>query len=114
MGIRASRPTWTATILPSLTHRRTVSGWRPKRFATSPERSIRVFSVRITRIYYSNYSNLSTVVDPIVTHLAALSTGDFLDNPRHYRKAEKKLKKLQAALSRKKRGSHRRNKAVQA
>src|SRR2546429_1254861 len=53
-------------------------------------------------------------IDLGVTPFAALSTGDFLDNPRHYRKAEKKLKKLQAALSRKKRGSHRRKKAVQA
>jgi len=53
-------------------------------------------------------------IDLGVTHFAALSTGDFLDNPRHSRKAEKKLKKLQAALSRKKRGSHRRKKAVQA
>src|SRR5215467_4302854 len=75
MGIRASRPTWTATILPSLTHRRTVSGWRPKRFATSPERSIRVFSVRITRIYYSHYSNLSTVVNPFLQQPLFIITG---------------------------------------
>jgi putative transposase len=53
-------------------------------------------------------------IDLGVTHFAALSTGEFLENPRHYRKAEKQLKKLQAALSRKKRGSHRRKKAVQA
>ena len=53
-------------------------------------------------------------IDLGVTHFAALSTGEFLDNPRYYRKAEKHLKKVQAALSRKRRGSHRRNKAVQA
>jgi putative transposase len=53
-------------------------------------------------------------IDLGVTHFAALSTGEFLDHPRHYRKAEKKLKKLQTALSRKKRGSHRRKKAVRA
>ncbi len=53
-------------------------------------------------------------IDLGVTHFAALSTGDFIDNPRYYRKAEKKLKKLQEALSSKKRGSHRRKKAVQA
>ena len=51
-------------------------------------------------------------IDVGVTHLAALSDGTFIDNPRHYRKAEKKLTKLQQTLSRKKRGSHRRNKAV--
>ena len=53
-------------------------------------------------------------IDLGVTHFAALSTGEFIDNPRHYRRAEKRLKHLQAALSRKKRGSHRRKKAVQA
>ncbi|MFL5653246.1 MAG: RNA-guided endonuclease InsQ/TnpB family protein [Ktedonobacteraceae bacterium] len=53
-------------------------------------------------------------IDLGVSHFGALSNGDFIDNPRHYRKAEKKLKKLQEALSRKKRGSHRRKKAVQA
>jgi IS605 OrfB family transposase len=53
-------------------------------------------------------------IDLGVTHFAALSNGEFLENPRQYRRAEKKLKKLQASLSRKKRGSHRRKKAVQA
>ncbi len=53
-------------------------------------------------------------IDLGVTHFGALSNGNFIDNPRHYRRAEKKLKKLQEALSRKKRGSHRRKKAVQA
>ncbi len=53
-------------------------------------------------------------IDLGVTHFGALSNGDFIDNPRYFRKAEKQLKKLQEALSRKKRGSHRRKKAVQA
>ena len=53
-------------------------------------------------------------IDVGVTHFAAFSTGEFLDNPRKYRGAEKKLKKLQAVLSRKQRRSHHRNKAVQA
>jgi putative transposase len=53
-------------------------------------------------------------IDLGVTHFGALSNGDFIDNPRHYRKAEMKLKQLQVALSRKKGGSHRRKKAVQA
>jgi putative transposase len=46
-------------------------------------------------------------------HFATLSTGDTIENPRHFRRAEKKLAKLQQALSRKKRGSHRRRKAAQ-
>jgi putative transposase len=53
-------------------------------------------------------------IDLGITHFAALSTGDMIDNPRHYRHAEKKLKKLQQSLSRKKKGSHRRKKAVKA
>lgn len=53
-------------------------------------------------------------IDLGVLHLATLSDGRTIDNPRHYRKAEKKLQKLQQALARKKRGSHRRQKAVKA
>jgi len=53
-------------------------------------------------------------IDLGITHFAALSHGEFIESPRHHRRAEKKLKKLQEALSRKKRGSHRRKKAVQA
>src|SRR5712691_10729942 len=64
MGIRASRPMGRAAILPSLTHRRTVSGCNPRRLATSPDRSNLVFSVLITRIDYLIYVNLSTVVHP--------------------------------------------------
>jgi putative transposase len=53
-------------------------------------------------------------IDLGITHFAALSNGAFIESPRHYRKAEKKLKTLQEALSRKKRGSHRRKRAVRA
>jgi len=53
-------------------------------------------------------------IDLGLTHFAALSNGEFIESPRHYRKAEKKLKKLQEALARKKRGSHRRKKAIRA
>ncbi len=59
-------------------------------------------------------------IDLGITHFAALSDGGMIDNPRHYRRAEKKLKKLQEALSRKKHKNekkgckgHRRRKAVQ-
>ena len=51
-------------------------------------------------------------IDLGIIHFAALSNGEFIESPRYYRKAEKKLKKLQEALSRKKRGSQRRKKAV--
>ena len=53
-------------------------------------------------------------IDLGITHFAAISNGEFIESPRHYRQAENKLKKLQKALSHKKRGSHRRKRAVQA
>jgi IS605 OrfB family transposase len=52
-------------------------------------------------------------IDLGVTYFAALSNGEFIDHPRYLRQAEEKLVKAQQALSRKKRGSHRRKKAVQ-
>ncbi len=51
-------------------------------------------------------------IDLGVTHFAALSNGEFIDHPRYFRKAEKKLTEAQRVLSRKKRGSHRRKKAA--
>jgi putative transposase len=51
-------------------------------------------------------------IDLGLLHFATLSTGETIENPRYYRKAEKKLTKHQQALARKKRGSHRRRKAV--
>jgi putative transposase len=52
-------------------------------------------------------------IDLGVSELATLSTGDVIENPRHYRKAEAKRAKAQQELSRKKRGSKRRKKAAQ-
>ncbi len=51
-------------------------------------------------------------IDLGVTHFAALSNGEFIDHPRHFKHAEKKLASLQQAVSRKKKGSHRRARAV--
>jgi len=50
-------------------------------------------------------------IDLGVTHLATLSNGEMIEHPRYYRKARKVLEKRQQAFSRKKRGSHRREKA---
>jgi putative transposase len=58
------------------------------------------------------YSDEVVGIDLGVSKLATLSTGDVIANPRHYRKAEAKLAQAQQSLSRKKRGSHRRKKAV--
>lgn len=51
-------------------------------------------------------------IDLGVTHFGALSNGEFIDHPRYFRKAEKKLAKAQQVLARKKRSSHRRKKAA--
>jgi IS605 OrfB family transposase len=52
-------------------------------------------------------------IDLGVTHFAALSNGEFIEHPRYFRKAEKRLAAAQQALSRKQRGSHRRKKGLQ-
>jgi putative transposase len=52
-------------------------------------------------------------IDLGLLHFATLSDGSTIENPRHFRKAEKKLARLQQSLARKKRGSHRRKKAVE-
>lgn len=53
-------------------------------------------------------------IDLGVTHFATLSNGEMIEHPHYYRKAKKVLEKRQQALSRKKRGSHRRDKARKA
>src|SRR5438874_2352802 len=53
-------------------------------------------------------------IDLGVTHFAALSDGTFIENPRCFHLASRRLEQLQQALSRKKRGSHRREKARKA
>ena len=50
-------------------------------------------------------------IDLGVKHLATLSDGTVVENPRYLRKSERKLKKAQQALSRKTKGSNRRAKA---
>ncbi|GHO72234.1 transposase [Ktedonobacter sp. SOSP1-85] len=59
------------------------------------------------------YTDEAVGIDLGVSKLATLSTGDVIENPKHYRRVEKKLAKAQQALARKKRGSKRRKKAVQ-
>jgi putative transposase len=50
-------------------------------------------------------------IDLGLSHLAVLSNGRKIDSPRFLRRAEKKLKRLQRALSRKEKGSNNRTKA---
>ena len=52
-------------------------------------------------------------IDLGLLHFATLSDGSTIEHPRYLRNGENKLKQLQKALSRKKRGSKRRRKAAQ-
>lgn len=58
-------------------------------------------------------SNEEVGIDLGVTHLATLSDGTFIEHPRYLRRGTKTLECRQQALSRKKQGSHRREKAKQ-
>ena len=61
----------------------------------------------------SHPSEEAVGIDLGLLHFAPFSDGSTIENPRHLRQAENKLKKLQEALARKKRGSKRRRKAAQ-
>jgi putative transposase len=53
-----------------------------------------------------------TGIDMGLASFATLSNGEHIFNPRHYCKAERRLKTAQRCVSRRKKGSHRRRKAV--
>src|SRR5205807_6480192 len=72
-----------------------------------------VFSCEVDAPEKLPLSSEDVGIDLGVTHLATLSNGQMIEHPRYYRKAQKTLEKRQQALSRKKRGSHRRDKARQ-
>nr|WP_242527518.1 transposase [Ktedonosporobacter rubrisoli] len=50
-------------------------------------------------------------IDLGINTFAALSNGTFIENPRIYRKAEEAIKKAHQKIARRKKGSHRRNRA---
>jgi putative transposase len=68
--------------------------------------------IEATQEKHTPYTDEAVGIDLGLYHFAALSTGDIIENPRHYRKAEKNLSELQQELSRKKRRSNRRKKTV--
>jgi putative transposase len=72
-----------------------------------------VFACDVVQEVRYHPSEEAVGIDLGLLHFATLSTAETIENPRYYRRAEKKLKKSQEALSRKKRGSNRRKKAVQ-
>jgi putative transposase len=70
-----------------------------------------IFSCEVEELEPLPLSYEDVGIDLGVTHLATLSNGEMIEHPRYYRKAQKKLEKRQQALSRKKKGSHRRERA---
>ena len=72
-----------------------------------------VFSCEVEQEIVYHPSEEAVGIDLGLVHFATLSDGNTIENPRHLRTSEHKLKKLQEALSRKKRGSKRRRKAAQ-
>jgi putative transposase len=72
-----------------------------------------IFSCEVAAPEKLPISSEEVGIDLGVTHLATLSNGEMIEHPRYYRKAKKTLEKRQQALSRKKKGSHRRERARQ-
>jgi len=72
-----------------------------------------IFVCKVEQEIIYHPSGEAVGIDLGLLHFATLSDGSTIENPRYLRKSAKKLKKLQEALSRKKRGSKRRRKAAQ-
>ncbi len=72
-----------------------------------------VFTCEVEQESISHPSEETVGIDLGLLHFATLSDGSTIKNPRHLRRSEHKLKRVQEALSRKKRGSKRRRKAAQ-
>jgi putative transposase len=58
-------------------------------------------------------TGIETGIDVGLKVFLVTADGDIIENPRHYRRAERELKKAQRRVSRRKKGSKRRRKAVQ-
>jgi putative transposase len=69
------------------------------------------FACEVENHYVRNPSAEKIGLDVGLESYAVLSNGEFIDNPQHILKAEKKLKRLQRRLSKKKKGSANRRKA---
>ena len=72
-----------------------------------------VFTCEVEQELVYHPSKQAVGIDLGLLHFATLSNGSTIENPRHLRTSEHKVRKLQEVLSRKKRGSKRRRKAAQ-
>lgn len=71
-----------------------------------------IFTCEVVHDLIYHPSEEAVGIDLGLLHFGTLSDGSTIENPRHLRRAEQKLKKLQEVFSRKKRGSKRRRKAA--
>ena len=71
-----------------------------------------IFAVEENQCRYFPKTGVNVGVDVGIENFATLSTGEAIANPEYLRQAERALKTAQRKVSRRKRGSHRRRKAV--
>ena len=83
--------------------------------ATVSEKNGRWFVTVLTEVEVAEYVTPAMPVvgvDLGIKSLAVLSSGEVIENPKHLRVAQRKLKRLQRAVTRRKKGSGRRKDAV--
>lgn len=71
-----------------------------------------IFSCEVANIELPK-TGKSVGIDVGIESFATLSNGEHINNPRYYEASQKKLRRLQRSVARKKKGSNRRRKAVQ-
>ena len=72
-----------------------------------------IFAVEENQCRYFPKSGASVGVDVGIENFATLSTGEAIPNPRYFHKVERRLKTAERRVTRRKKGSNRRRKAVQ-
>jgi putative transposase len=97
--VRLSRELPADAVVKTCTIKRTVSGWFAALIVECKPTSLPV-------------SELEVGIDVGVANFAALSDGSFVTNPRFYENSQKELRRAQRRVSRRKKGSNRRQKAV--
>lgn len=97
--LRLSREIPEDAVIKTLNVKKTVSGWYA------------CFAVDVP-IQLLPKSDTSIGIDLGIENLAALSNGEMIQNPRLYEKAQAELRRAQRRVARRKKGSHRRYKAV--
>jgi putative transposase len=125
-GLGSFRLTGAITVFPDAIQLPRLGRLRLKERAYLPTSGVRVLSATVTEqaghwyvsVQVQQEHNVSENMGPVVgvdlgvKHLATLSDGEVIENPRHLKQHLKKLKRLQRAVSRKRKGGCNRRKAV--